>query len=420
MKKKVIIIGGGFGGVQLARKLDDNVFDILLIDKLNHHQFQPLFYQVATSQLEPSSISFPFRHIFRNKKNVQIRLGSLQSVNKETNNIKTTIGNFDYDYLVIAMGGKTNFFGNKEIAANAFVLKTTYDSITIRNHLMQNFENVLSAKEEEKEALLNMVIVGAGPTGVEMAGALAEIKKHVLPYDFHRIDFSKLKIFLIEGSAHTLNAMSDVARRTSKQYLEKLDINVKTQTFVKAYDGETLTLDTGEQIKTRTVVWAAGITANTFEGLPSDSRGQGNRLIVDRMNKVINTNNIFAIGDIALMATDNYPNGHPQVANVAINQGKLLSQNLKNIELGKTQREYTYKDLGSMATLARNKAVVDLPFWKFRGFFAWVVWMFLHLMLILSVRNKLIIFINWAWNYITKNTALRLILKEPEDVQNEE
>jgi len=432
-KKKVIVVGGGFAGIQLVRKLDDNLFDILLIDKLNHHQFQPLFYQVATSQLEPSSISFPLRHVFRNKKNVRIRLTEVESINSQNNSITTTIGDFDYDYLVLAMGCKTNFFGigdfdydylvlamgcktnffgNEELGKNTLTLKTTYEAITIRNHILQTFENIISAGEVEKESLLNMVIVGGGPTGVELAGAFSEIKRIILPKDYHRIDFSKLKIILIEGSPHTLNSMSDLAKTASKIYLQKMGVKLMTDTIVKNYDGETLLLANGDKIKTKTVIWAAGVTANTIEGIPETCITHGNRLIVDRINKLTGFDNIFVIGDMAHMETPKYPKGHPQLANVAINQAINLAKNLKNFHHRKETVEYEYKDLGSMATLARNKAVVDLPFLSFKGFFAWVIWMFLHLMLILSVRNKLIIFINWAWAYVSKDTALRLILKD--------
>uniref|UniRef100_UPI003216902B NAD(P)/FAD-dependent oxidoreductase n=1 Tax=uncultured Draconibacterium sp. TaxID=1573823 RepID=UPI003216902B len=411
-KKKVIIVGGGFAGIQLTRKLDSKLFDILLVDKLNHHQFQPLFYQVATSQLEPSSISFPLRYVFRNKKNVRIRLGELISVDTENNKALFNIGEFSYDYLVLAMGCTTNFFGKARIGQHAFTLKTTYDAITIRNHLMQTFENVLAADESSKEALLNMVIVGAGPTGVELAGAFAEIKKNVLPRDFYRIDFSNLRIIVVEGSKHTLNAMSDVAKKASEQYLRSMGIDLRTETFVKDYDGENLLLSNGDTVKTKTVIWAAGITANKVQGISEESITVGNRIKVNRINKVEQTENVFALGDIAFMQSPNYPNGHPQVANVAIGQAKNLAKNLRYMQQNKATTDYTYKDLGSMATMARNKAVVDLPFLKFKGFFAWLVWMFLHLMLILSVRNKLIIFINWAWAYVTKDTALRLILND--------
>lgn len=411
-KKKIIVVGGGFAGIQLVRKLDDKLFDIVLIDKLNHHQFQPLFYQVATSQIEPSSISFPLRHIFRNKKNVRIRMAKVTGIDAPNNTIATNIGDFKYDYLVLALGCKTNFFGNEELSKNTLTLKTTYEAIKIRNHILQTFEKIISAEEEEKESLLNMVIVGGGPTGVELAGAFSEIKRNVLPKDYHRIDFSKLKIILVEGSPHTLNSMSDLAKTASKNYLQKMGVKVMAETIVKNYDGKTLLLANGEQIKTKTVIWAAGVTANTIEGVPKNCITHGNRLIVDRINKIVGLDNVFAVGDMAYMETPLYPKGHPQLANVAINQARNLAKNLENMMKNKELVPYEYRDLGSMATLARNKAIVDLPFLSFKGFFAWVIWMFLHLMLILSVRNKLIIFINWAWGYIFKDTALRLILKE--------
>ncbi len=418
MKKKLIVIGGGFAGIELVKKLDKNLFDILLIDKINHHQFQPLFYQVATSQLEPASISFPLRHIFRGQKNVQIRLAEVLEIDTVNQSIATSIGPFTFDYLVIATGCKTNFFGNAELSKHAFTLKTTYDVIAIRNHIIQTFETVLSAREEEKESLLNLAIVGAGPTGVELAGAFAEIKKHILPNDYPGIDFSKFNILLVEGSKDTLVNMSETARKASKKYLQTMGVTLLTETFVKNYDGLTLELNTGKTIQTKTVIWAAGVTGNAIKGLPAESQTGGNRLLVDRTNKVTGCNTVFAIGDIANMPTPNYPKGHPQVANVAINQAKLLAQNLKNTLQQKPTTPFEYKDLGSMATVGRNKAVVDLPFISFKGYFAWLVWMFLHLMLILSVRNKLIIFINWAWAYITKNTSLRLILK-PDNSSNQ-
>ena len=408
MKKKIIVIGGGFAGIQFIKKIDDTLFDVLLIDKINHHQFQPLFYQVATSQLEPASISFPLRNIFKSKKNLQIRLAEVLSIDSVNNKIETTIGEFFYDYLVIAIGCTTNFFGNDEIRSHAFTLKTTYDAINIRNHILQTFEDIISAETSDREGLLNLTIVGAGPTGVELAGAFAEIKNNILPKDYPDIDFTHFKISLIEGSKDTLNSMSISAKRTSKKYLQKMGVNIITETFVKRYDGNLLELSNGNIIKSKTVIWAAGVIGNTIKGLPNNIQAVGNRIEVNRTNLVEGTKNIFAIGDIALMKTSKYPNGHPQVANVAINQAKNLAFNLNKAKTN----EFEYKDLGSMATIGRNKAVVDLPHFKFKGYFAWLVWMFLHLMLILSVRNKLIIFINWVWAYLTKDTSLRLILKQ--------
>lgn len=409
--KKIIVIGGGFAGLRFIKNLKRGLFEVLLIDRLNHHQFQPLFYQVATSQIEPSSISFPLRKIFQKRKDVSVRLAEVLSVDPETGTINTTAGDLKYDYLVIATGGKTNFFGNESIMNNALSLKTTYEAIKIRNIVLENFENIFNAGEDADDGMFNIVIVGAGPTGVELAGAFAEIKRDILPKDFPGIDHSRLKIILLEGGSHTLGTMSDLAKRKSEKYLKKLGVILKTEVLVKNYNGDTLTLSNGEVIASKNVIWAAGITGNLIKGLSSESITTAGRIRVDRFNKVSGYGNIYAIGDIAYMVTPKYPKGHPQVANVAINQGRTLARNFKLIQKGGKLAEYEYKDLGSMATVGRNKAVVDLPFIRFGGYFAWYVWMFLHLMLILSVRNKLIIFINWAWNYFTKNSSLRLILK---------
>lgn len=410
-RKKIVVIGAGFAGIQFIKNSDEDWFEITLIDKLNHHQFQPLFYQVATSQIEPSSISFPLRKIFQNRKNLQIRLAEVESINDQENTVKTDIGTFDYDYLVIATGCKTNFFGNTEIEKYAFGLKTTSDAIKLRNHILNNFEKSLSAKEENKEELLNIVIVGAGPTGVELAGAFSEIKRHILPKDYPSINFNKTRIILLEGSSHTLNNMSEAAKINSRKYLTELGVEVVTDVFVKNYDGTVVELNNGETIKTKSLIWAAGVTGNIIDGL-NPQNITNNRIKVDRYNLANGYNNIYAVGDIAYMETPDYPKGHPQVANIAINQAKNLAKNLHSISNNKPLKKYTYQNLGSMATIGKNKAVVDLPKFKFKGTFAWLVWMFLHLMLILSVRNKLIIFINWAWNYLTTDTSLRLILKE--------
>ncbi|MCK9447995.1 MAG: NAD(P)/FAD-dependent oxidoreductase [Bacteroidales bacterium] len=410
-KQTVVVVGGGFAGINFINRLDEKLFEVILIDKINHHQFQPLFYQVATSQIEPSSISFPLRHIFKNKKNVRIRLAEVYAVNTDTNTIQTSVGEFKYDILVLAMGCSSNFFGNDSINQYALTLKTTYNAISIRNHILQIFEKI-SADINSREALFNLVIVGAGPTGVELAGAFAEIKKNVLPKDYPRIDFSELKIILIEGSKHTLGNMSQLAKTSSKAYLQKMGVEVHTETMVSDYDGESLRLSNGETIKTKTLIWAAGVIANTLEGIPPEWITKGNRIKVNRLNQAIGSNNVYVLGDMAYMETPKYPHGHPQVANVAINQAKNLAKNIKKITLGKKPVEYEYRDLGTMATIGRNKAVVDFPFLRLKGMIAWIIWMFLHLMLILSVRNKLIIFINWTWAYVSKDTALRLILTD--------
>lgn len=409
--KKVVVVGCGFGGLQFVKHLKKNKFDILIIDKINHHQFPPLFYQVASSQIEPSSISFPIRRIFQNRKDVRIRMAEVLAVNSFSKIIETTIGEFRYDYLVIATGTKTNFYGNTQIEENTLGLKSTYQAINVRNYLLSNFEKLLYKKE--KEALHNIVIVGGGATGVELAGAFIEIKKDVLPKDYPNIGVDKVNVYLLEGGPHTLSAMSKFSQNYSEKYLRSMGVNVKTGVIVENYDGENLTLNNGEVIQSQCVIWSAGVIGNMINGIPVESVVRGNRIKVDRQNRVQGLKDVFAIGDIAYMETEKYPKGHPQVANVAIGQGKTVAKNINAWDAGKsTEKSYEYRNLGAMATVGRNKAVVDFPFISLRGYFAWLIWMFLHLMLILSVKNKLIIFINWAWNYITRNNSLRLILKD--------
>lgn len=410
MEKKIIVLGGGFAGLQLAEGLNNSAYKVVLIDKQNHHQFQPLFYQVASARLEPSNISFPFRKVFQRSKNIEVRMAGVTEILPSENRILTDNGDLHYDYLVIATGCKTNFFGNKQIEEYAFSMKSTEEAIRIRNEVLLSFERFISSAPEEKKAILNIVIVGAGPTGVELSGAFAEMKKNVLPKDYPNIDFSGLDIILLEGSKHTLNSMSEEAKTASRRYLEKMGVTIRTETFVTGYDGTTLTLNSGEQIKSKNVIWAAGVTGNIIKGMEPGSIHK-NRFIVDRYNKVNNYSNIYAIGDIAYMETPQYPQGHPQLANVAINQGKNLARNFRALLRGKALEAYEYKDLGSMATVGKFRAVVDLPRFSFHGVLAWFTWMFLHLMLILGARNKIVIFINWAWNFFTRDTSLRLIFK---------
>lgn len=409
--KKIVVIGCGFGGLQFIRHLKKESFDILIIDKINHHQFPPLFYQVAASQIEPSTVSFPIRKIFQNRRDVRVRLAKVLSLDAEEKRIETSIGPFSYDYLVIATGSRTNFYGNRQVEEYALGLKSTYQAIKVRNFILTNFEKLLY--EPDKEGLYNIVIVGAGATGVELAGAFVEMKREVLPKDYPNIDYSKVNVYLLEGGSNTLSTMSSFAQNYSEKYLREMGVIVKTGVTVTNYDGAEITLNNGETIRSRCVVWSAGVIANTPEGIPRSAIARGGRIKVDRINRVEGLNDIFAIGDVAYMETPRYPDGHPQVANVAIGQGKNLAKNIQRIARGENNlRLYEYRNLGAMATVSRNKAVVDLPFARFKGRFAWLVWMFLHLMLILSVRNKIIVFINWAWNYITRNNSLRLILKD--------
>lgn len=411
MKKKIVVVGCGFGGLQFINHLKKNEYDIMVIDKVNHHQFPPLFYQVAASQIEPSTVSFPIRKIFQKRRDVRIRLATVYSVNSENKILNTSIGEFSYDYLIISTGTSTNFYGNLKIEENALGLKSTYQSINVRNEILHNFEELLYS--ENKDGLYNIVIVGGGATGVELAGAFAEMTKEILPKDYPNINKEKVKVYLLEGGENTLSNMSPFAQKYSKLQLEKLGVIVETGTVVVDYDGDSITLNTGEIISTKNVIWSAGVSGNIIGGIPEGSILRNQRIKVDKFNRVEGLSDVFAIGDVAYMETEKYPNGHPQVANVAIGQGKKLAKNLQRIINNKNVlKPYEYLNLGSMATIGRNKAVVDLPFIKFKGYFAWLVWMFLHLMLILSVRNKLVVFINWAWNYVTKNNSLRLILKD--------
>ncbi len=410
-KQTIVVLGAGFAGLSLAKSLDAKLFDIVLIDRLNHHQFQPLFYQVAAAQLEPSSISFPIRNIFRNKKHISVKMCEVLSINPTAKLVQTDIEEIAYDKLVIATGCKTNFFNNANIQQNAFTLKSTTEAIQVRNHLLEVFEALSSGLQQKDDPRNNIVIVGGGPTGVELAGAFSEIIKRVLPEEYPLIDAKKMKVILVEGSAHTLNNMSVLAKVSSEKYLKQMGVEIITKTFVKDYDGKNAVLSNGEILLTSSLIWAAGVSGNILPGLVAEAYLPNSRYKVDRFNAIYNHNDIYAIGDIAYMETPLYPKGHPQVANVAINQAKNLAKNFKRALQTKASKEYEYLDLGAMATIGKNKAVVDLPFMRFKGFIAWLVWMFLHLMLILSVRNKLIILIHWSWAYFSSDSSLRLIFK---------
>ena len=412
-QKKVIIIGAGFGGLQLAQHLaGDSDFQVVLIDKNNYHQFQPLFYQVATAGLEPSAISFPLRLAFHNHPNVHVRVASVTKIISETNTIETDLGELQYDYLVLAIGADTNFFGNKNIQEKALPMKSVGEALGLRNRLLENFEKALvSDNQEDRVGLMNVVVVGGGPTGVEVSGTLAEMKKHVLPKDYPELDFDLMQIYIIESGAELLGPMSKNAQIKSKEYLEQLGVNVRLSTRVNDFDGKYVYINDGTTIRTDNLVWAAGVKANAIEGINPEVLVRGGRMKVNRYNQVDGYENIFALGDVAFMTEEKYPNGHPQVAQPAIQQGKLLAKNLRKLIRGNTLTEFFYKDLGSMATVGRNLAVVDLPFWRFQGFFAWLTWMFVHLIAIVGVKNRLLIFINWLWNYVTYDQSLRLIIR---------
>ena len=409
IRDKIIVIGGGFAGLQFAKKLNGNrTKKLVMIDKVNHHMFQPLFYQVACGRIEPSNISFPFRKIFQRSKNIQFRMTEVKQIIPSENKIITENHVFHYDKLVIATGCKTNFFGNQKMENLAFGMKNTHEAISIRNHVLLTFEKLIIEKSRSDDGNWNIVIVGSGPTGVELAGAFAEMKREILPRDYPRMNFDDLEIILVSSTEKPLAVMSEESQEKSEQYLKDLGVRFISNDRVTDYDGDRVYLSSGNVIPSNNVIWAAGVTGNIIEGLTENSI-KNNRYIVDRYNKIVGFDDIYAIGDIAYMETPKYPNGHPQVANVAINQGKNLAKNF----LKKSKNEwqpYEYDDKGSMATIGKHRAVVDLPKFKFQGIFAWYFWMFLHLMLILSVRNKLAIFFNWMWSYINRDSSLRLII----------
>jgi len=407
-REKIIIIGGGFAGLQLAKTLNNKNKKVIVLDKVNHHMFQPLFYQVACGRIEPSNISFPFRKIFQESRNTQFRLTDVKEIIPAQNKVITDGAEFTYDKLIIATGCKTNFFGNKDLESKAFGMKNTQEAIGIRNHVLMTFEKLILEKSRSDDGNWNIVIVGSGPTGVELAGAFSEMKKDILPRDYPYMNFNQLKIILVSSTEKPLAVMSPEAQEKSEKYLKDLGVEFMSGEIVTDYDGDKVYMKSGKEIPSNNVIWAAGVVGNVIEGFPTEKLIR-NRYIVDRFNKIKGYENIYAVGDIAYMETPKYPQGHPQVANVAINQAKNLGKNfLKKSANDWTQ--YEYKDQGSLATIGKHRAVVDLPFIKFQGFLAWYFWMFLHLMLILSVRNKLAIFFNWMWSYFNKDSSLRLII----------
>jgi NADH dehydrogenase len=411
-EQRIVIIGGGFAGLKLLQKLSKMHFQLVLIDKHNYHQFQPLLYQVATAGIEPSAISFPFRKVFQSSKNIFIRKTEVTKIDPEQKKVYTNIGYVNYDKLVIAAGAETNFFGNDALSEVAFTMKSVGQALGLRNRIIENFENALIVEnQDEIDGLLNIAVVGGGPTGLELAGALAEMKRFILPKDYPELNFQKMNIYILEASAALINGMSQTSSKKAYEYLLKLGVKVWLDSRVKDYDGKTIVLDNGKTLRANTLIWAAGIKGNKFDGLTPEVWTRGNRLIVDRYNKIQGYESIYAVGDIALMNEPNYPNGHPQVAQVAIQQAKNLADNFCREFKGKPIRQFQYKNMGSMATVGRNLAVVDFPFIKLHGFFAWFVWMFVHLMSIVGIKNKILVFINWLWNYFTFDQSLRLIIR---------
>jgi len=414
IKKQIIIIGAGFAGLKLARTLNNHPdYGITLIDKNNYHQFQPLFYQVAMASLDASNISFPLRHMFKKSKNVSIRLATVTNIDAEKNKVETTGGHFDYDYLVIATGATTNYFGNKAIEERAFPMKSTWEALQIRNSLLQHFEDAVSSKIAQSEKLLSVVIVGGGPTGVELSGALAEMKRDSLPNEYPELDFTKMHVYLLEGTGKLLGSMSEISSQKSKQYLEEMGVTVKVNTIVKDYDGQRVLLQDDSEIETTLMIWAAGVKGNMPTGIHPTFVTKSNQIKTDTFNKVLSSDNVFAVGDIAFIETELHPKGFPQLASVAIDQATNLANNFKLMARQKAIHPFQYVNKGSMATVGRNKAVVDLanPQWSFQGFFAWLIWMMLHLFLLIGFKNKLIVFINWMYTYVTHRQSLSLFFE---------
>lgn len=410
-RKRLIIIGGGFAGLKIARRIDRNIFQVILLDKNNFHQFQPLFYQVATAGIEPSAISFPFRKVFQKVDSFHFRVCTVIRVIPEMRIIETTIGSLDYDYLVIATGCDTNFYGNKALQESAMPLKTIPEALFIRNHILHSFEKALNThNEDEIDLLLTFVIAGGGPTGVELAGALAEMRKYVLPKDYPELDHRKVKITIIDAAPKLLASMSENASRKALRFMQKMNVEIILNCSVSGFSDSCVELSNGEKIKSSNVFWVAGIKGNSLDGIPGEAHKKGARIAVDRFNKVNGFENIFAIGDTCFMVEEKYPAGHPQVAQVAIQQAKTLVRNLKRESKGLELKPFHYIDKGSMATIGRNHAVADIGFIHMSGLPAWMLWLFVHLMAIVGTKNRLFIFINWMWNYFTFDQSLRLLI----------
>ena len=409
---KVIIVGGGFGGIQLAKKLRGKEVQILMLDRHNYHTFQPLLYQVATGSLEADSIAFPLRKIFKGQKNFIFRNADVSAINPEKKAVSTNIGDYSYDYLVLATGSDTNFFGSRDLEHYTMPMKTIPEALNLRSMILQNLEEALIATDPvTKEGLLNFVIVGGGPTGVELSGSLAELKNHVLNKEYPELNISEINIYLIEGSPVLLGPMSPQSQEHSKGFLSEMGVNVLTGGSVTSYNGHTIKLSSGIEIISKNVLWSAGVKGEVPAGVPQEKIVRGGRIKVDEFNRVEGYDDIFAIGDVASMQTEEFPNGHPGVAPAAVQQGKHLAKNLIRI-LNKEQLEpFKYFDKGSMATIGRNRAVVDLGKIRFQGVFAWFVWMFVHLMSLVGFRNRLVVLVNWTWSYFSLDRGTRLIIR---------
>ena len=412
-KKRIVIVGGGLGGLDLAFKLVDGDYQVVLVDKNNYHQFPPLIYQVASGGLEPSSISFPFRRLFQGHKDFFFRMAEVESVDTAKKTILTTVGEIEYDYLVIAAGATTNFFGNKDIQATTLPMKSVSEAMRLRNTILRNLEKALTEEDPtRKQALMNIVVVGGGASGVEIAGAVAEMKKNIIARDYPDLDSSQMHIYLLNASDRLLSAMDPMSSKRAEADLKELHVHIRQPQFATEYKDGILKTSAGLEIPTQTVIWVSGICANKIEGFPAESIGHARRLLTDLFCRVKGLKDVYAIGDISLIEGDEeYPLGHPQLAQVAMQQAKTVAKNLKAIAKGEEPKPFKYKNLGVMATIGRNHAVAEIAGKKFGGFPAWVLWLIVHLRSILGVKNKTFILLNWIWNYINYKQSLRLILK---------
>lgn len=409
---QVVIIGGGFGGLEVAKALADEPVEVLMLDKHNYHTFQPLLYQVATGSLEAGSIAFSLRKNFDDQKNFRFRVAEATRINADKKTIDTTIGPIAYDYLVLATGSTTNFFGNKDIEHHAMPMKSIPEALNLRYMILQNLEEaVLKNTKEDREPYLNFVLVGAGPTGVELAGALAELRNNILTKDYPELKKDEMKVYLVDFMPKVLGAMSDQASAAARDFLTKMGVEVLVNVKVENYDGDTITFEGGKSIHTKNVIWSAGVMGSVPEGFSKDIMERGNRIKTDNICRVDGFQDIFAIGDVSAMITHDTPKGYPGVAQVAIQMGKITGKNILHLIKGEPTEPFKYFDKGSLATIGRNKAVADLGKIKFQGFFAWVVWMFVHLISLLGFRNKVIVFISWIGSYISYNGGSRLIIR---------
>lgn len=410
-KPVVIIIGGGFGGIEVAKKLRNAPVEVGLLDKNNHHTFQPLLYQVATGSLEAPSVAFPLRKMFRRQQNLNFRIADVERIDTQARIVHTDIGPFAYDYLVIATGATTNFFGNKEIEYYSMPMKNLREAVNIRSFLLQNIEESLRKDtDEERAPYLNFVVVGGGPTGVELSGAIAEIRNHILAKDYPELRKEDMHVYLAEGQSKILANLSPEASEKAELYLRQLGVTLLLNERVTGYDGEVIAFESGKRIPSKTVIWSAGVMGQFPEGIPEDLVVRGRRIRTEPTCLIPGLDNVFAIGDVSATITDELPNGYPGVAPVAQQQGRFVAEQITRRIAGKPLEIFKYNDKGSMATVGRNKAVVDIGKLRFQGFFAWWVWMFVHLMSLIGFRNRLVTFINWILSYITFNGGVRLII----------